>query len=239
MSQGTDIDSIKTVNEKPVRNTKFITAAYNIVGIIAGVIALFYNKTNGAVILLMYPFLGIAIILLSRGAIKLNSSDRPRILTSIYLGVLFPIMFMALMSYENYTLLQTGHFWLPFALISIVMMAAFYKASINPLIAISKVDLVFMLLMALAYGYGSTGQINCAFDPSRPQIYNAAVLGLREHRGRSTTDYATLTPWGPRQQVKEEEIDGWLYEHIKVGDTVQVNLRQGLLHIPWFVVTKN
>ena len=36
MSQGTDIDSIKTINEKPVKNTKFITAAYNIVGIIGG-----------------------------------------------------------------------------------------------------------------------------------------------------------------------------------------------------------
>ncbi len=242
MSQGTDIDSIKSFNEKPVKNAKFITAAYNIVGIIGGLIALFYNlynKTNNAVALLMYPLLGIAIILLSKGTIKLSSNDKPRIFTSIYLGILFPVMFMAFIAYDDYTFLQMNHFWLPFALIIVIVAAAFYKVSIDSLEGKSKGDIVFVILIALIYGYGGTCQINCAFDYSDTQVYNTTVLNKHAHHGRHDYYYLTLAPWGPEQQIKEVEDDGALYDQVKIGDTVKVNLKKGLLNIPWFIITKN
>ncbi|SDS26523.1 hypothetical protein SAMN05216490_0843 [Mucilaginibacter mallensis] len=240
MLQSTNLEIPESDKEKPANKAKYITAAYNVIGIIVGLIGLFSDKDkNGLIALLMYPILGIVLVLFGKGGIKLISDDKSRIYGSINIGFLITSLFVFLKSLDDYTLFQTTNLWLPFIIISIIILSALYIVGINPFVGKIRIDAIFITAIGLMYAYGSTRQINCAFDYSYPKSYNAIILGHREHRGKHDAWYLTLTPWGPMPQVREEEIDGWLYDHTSIGDTVKVNFKQGLLHIPWFVVTKN
>jgi hypothetical protein len=240
MPQSTELHLFENGEKEPSKNSRLITAAYNIIGIAVGIIGLFsITNKNGLIALILYPLLGIVLALLGKGEIKFISDDKSRIYGSIYIGFLTTSLFVFLKSLNDYSLFQTTNLWLPFIVISAIMFSAFYMVGINPFKGKIRIDIVFVLIISLIYAYGSTREINCAFDNSDPQIYNATILGHREHIGRHNSWYLTLSPWGPMKQIKEEEIDGWLYDHTSIGDTVKVNFKQGLLHIPWFIVTKN
>jgi hypothetical protein len=101
---------------------------------------------------------------------------------------------------------------------------------------------IAMILTALTYGFGSTLQLNRIFDPARPKVYNVAILDSREYIENNKTGIVksyslTVSPWGPRHEAESVKVPGSLYRRTQKGDTVQVHLGEGLLHIPWFVVT--
>ena len=240
MSQVTNLESNENDKSESSKTGKFITGAYNICGFIIGFFALFTpDNRNCLIILLMYPLLGIIIVLLGKGFVKFISNDKSRLYGNVALGFIITSIFLTFKSWDDYTLYQTANIWLPFIFISVIILVGIYFASANPLIAKIRIDFIFMIIFGLVYAYGCTREINCSFDYSEAKIYKATVLGQREHSGKHNSWYLTLTPWGPMQYVKEEEIDGYLYDHVKIGDTVNVNFKQGLLNIPWFVVTKN
>jgi hypothetical protein len=155
------------------------------------------------------------------------------------LGFIITSIFLVFKSTDDYTLYQNTNLWLPFIVISLIVLTGLFFSGGNPFIGKIRIDIFFIIIIGLAYAYGFTREINCAFDYSDAKVYEATVLGRREYTGRHDSWYLTLTPWGPRQYIKEEEIDGYLYDHVKIGDTVKVNFKQGLLNVPWFVVTKN
>jgi hypothetical protein len=239
MSQSTNLEFTENTNGQPPKSDRLITATYNIIGIGVGLFGLFSENKNGIIALLMYPLLGIAVVLLGKGRIKFISDDKSRIFGSINIGFLFTSLFLVFKSADDYTIFQTPHIWLPFVIISLTIASALYMAGVNPFASKSRTDAIIVLIIGLIYSYGSTRQINCAFDYSTPQIYNAVIIDHREHTGRHSAYYLTLTAWGSVQQVNEQEVDGWLYDNVKIGDTVKVNFRQGLLKAPWFVITKN
>jgi len=241
MAQITNSQLPENGNEESSKRARLITAAYNIIGIAVGIAGLFSATTNYALMaLIFYPLSGIVIVLFGKGEIKFISDDKSRIYGSINLGFLITSLFVLFKSVDDYTLYQTDKLWLPFIIVGAIILAALYQAGINPFEAKKRAGAIFTLIIGLIYAYGSTKEINCAFDNSNSQIYNATILAHREHRARrSSSWYLTLSPWGPMQEVNEEEIDGWLYDHTAIGDTVKVSFKQGLLHIPWFVVTKN
>jgi len=88
------------------------------------------------------------------------------------------------------------------------------------------------------YGFASTLQINCALDIFPGQIYKVAVLDERIiSSGRRNSYYLKLSAWGPTETGKEVEVRRRVYDRVDVGDSVNVVFKQGLLHIPWFIVT--
>lgn len=241
MSKATNLDSIENDKSEPSKTGKFATATYNIGGFIVGFLALFSQSNRcWLIILLMYPLIGIVMAIFGKGFVKFISNDKSRLYGNISLGFIITSIFLVLQSSDDYTLYQNDDIWVPAIFVGVVILVGIYFAGANPSIAKIKIDLIFMMLIGLLYSYGSTREINCAFDYSQAKIYKSTVLGQREHRGRRHDSYyLTLTPWGPIQHVKEEAIDGYLYDRVKIGDTVKVNFRRGLLNIPWYVVTKN
>ena len=97
---------------------------------------------------------------------------------------------------------------------------------------------IFMGVVALLYGFGAVREVNCGFDGSRPQVYSARVLDHRVQGGRGKSYYLTLGRWGPVREEKEVEIQREVYHAVQIDDTVRVELMDGVLGIPWVVVTK-
>lgn len=216
---------------------KNIAIGYNVVGLLLGFVLIFSNDKRIVLLLLAYPLIGIALMIFSKGMIKFTSSSKRSVNGYILLGVSLPSFMLLIKSLGEYTLFRYDHFWLPVVLTSTVLFALYYIPGINRSMKFIRTQTSVMAVFALLYGFGSIRQVNCAFDHSTPRIYEATVLRHRVSRGKTTSYFLTLGPWGPDGE-REVDVHRSLYDAVGVGSTVSVRLSEGLLHIPWFVVTK-
>jgi hypothetical protein len=97
-------------------------------------------------------------------------------------------------------------------------------------------SLVFNICL---YSYAGTYGVNCVFDNSKPTVYNAQVLEktISESR-RMTRYYVTVTPWGHHYDKEQISISKEHYEDIEIGQSVKIDVKQGLFHIPWYYVER-
>lgn len=95
-------------------------------------------------------------------------------------------------------------------------------------------SLVFNLVL---YSCSATYGINCIYDSSKPQVYDARVIKKYISRGRRHTSYyLVVTPWGHHYDPEKISIAPGRYANINVGETVKIDLMKGLFHIPWYYV---
>ena len=47
-----------------------------------------------------------------------------------------------------------------------------------------------------------------------------------------------LTPWGDSYDYKQVKVDQAFYNSVEIDDTLQVIEHPGLLHIPWYTISK-
>ena len=97
-----------------------------------------------------------------------------------------------------------------------------------------------LLFNILLYSYAGTYGVNCVFDSSEPTAYDVEVVHKREKKGRrgSRTYYIEVTPWGHRYDKEEIRISSAEYEDIEIGETIEIDLKEGLLGIPWFYIER-
>jgi hypothetical protein len=98
-----------------------------------------------------------------------------------------------------------------------------------------------LLFNVLLYSYAGTYAANCVYDHSEPSVYQAEVIGKSiETSGRGGKSYyVTVTPWGHRSDLEGISVSRVQYEKIQIGQTVNIDLKQGLLNIPWFYIEQN
>lgn len=217
---------------------KGVALAYNICGAGLGITLVFFNNMLSTIVLLALPIVGVVIMLFSKGGIKFVSDSNRSSYPYIGPGAAISGFALFIKSLYEYTLFRFNPLWLPAFIISGILLALFYFPGINRSVRPVWGQALLMAVLALVYGFGAARQLNCAFDNSRQVIYDATVLSHRVYRGKRTFHYLTLSPWGPRADAQEEEVNKGLYNHVAIGDTVEVNFRQGLFHIPWFIVTE-
>ena len=237
--QNTDLGFTEEDRAAKLKKVKEITVLYNLVGLVVGFGAIFFDNTKPIVILLMcYPLLGVILMAFSKGLMKFLSNNKRSVYGFTLLGVILPGFILFIKSLSEYSLLTNDHLWLPLILMAAIIFTCLYLTGINRSVESVKGQIIVMLFAAFIYGFGSVRQINCTFDNTEPQIYNAVVLGHSISHGKSTSYFFTLSPWGPIQEQKQVEVSRHLYQDTYVGDTVKMNYRPGLLNIPWFVITK-
>jgi hypothetical protein len=94
-------------------------------------------------------------------------------------------------------------------------------------------------LTAILYSYGAIVQANTLFDSSKPQIFEANVVGKRSYGSALHTAwwyYLRLSAWGPRREVNDLFVPSALYHSVLPGQKVCVSVYPGALKIHWFSV---
>jgi len=238
MSRETNLELNTDDNDKPSAFVKNVTAAYNIVGVMLSLYILFSEGKNNIIVLLPYPLIAIVLVLISKRAVKLISDNNNRIYGSLTFGFLFSTLIILFKSWD-YTIFKNENVWLPVIITCVVIFILLYKIGINPLNGRKIFETILTYIIVVIYAYGVIREANSIFDKSNPQIYRVVVLDKRAHHGSKSDSYHfTLSTWGPMQTIKEEEVDGYLFDHTKIGDTINVNFSQGLLDIPWYAISK-
>jgi hypothetical protein len=210
------------------------------------VLTLVLNASKTVLVLILaYPLVGILLMLSGRGLIKFQSDRQRCIYAFVLFGISVPGLALLIKSAANDNVLDNTHLWAPALGLSLLLFVLIYVTGLNRSTGRLRVQLITMILTALLYGFGSALQVNWIFDPARPVIYNATILNSRvETRSnnrisgdRDKAYYLIISPWGPGHEAKEVSVPGSLFLQSQKGDTVQVQVGQGLLHIPWFAVT--
>lgn len=88
------------------------------------------------------------------------------------------------------------------------------------------------------YSYAGTYGANCVYDTSEPKVYQAEVVGKRISKGRrgSRTYYVQVTPWGHHYDKEEISVPSSQYNDISIGQTIKIDLKEGLFNIPWYYI---
>lgn len=116
--------------------------------------------------------------------------------------------------------------------IAAVLTAALYLTARNSFTVPGTV--IAFLVVSGFYGYGLTSVADTLADPSTPQPYAAQVVGKHISRGRSTSYYLDLAPWGPIQTPNRLSVPSAIYRKTVQGDQVCLELHPGTLHVEWY-----
>jgi hypothetical protein len=239
LKQDERLGSTEAERQKYLAKTKDIAIAYNIWGGVTAIALLFIKGAVASLLLIAWPALGIILMLKSRGTVKYVSDSNTSGYSQIMLGTALPCIFIMMKSLFEYTLFQYGRLWLPGLGISTVMFVVLYVPGINRSMPQIRAQIIMMAIPALLYGFGSARLINCALDAHKPSVFTAIVLDREIQHGKSVTYYLQLSPWGTGQDERKVEVERDFYRSVADGDTVRVNLKPGLLHVPWYYVSKN
>jgi hypothetical protein len=222
---------------KYLQRSKDIAIAYNIWGFIAGFVLAFVKGAISSVLLMALPILGIVLILSTRVTVKFVSSSAVSPYPFVMPGVIFCSVAILGKSAIEYTLLGYGPLVAPGLAVAAILFVLLYVFGRNSTIRSVWSQIIIMGITALFYGMGSVKLINCCLDPHKPIVYSAVVLGHDIRHGRHVSYFLKLSPWGPRQHEQEVEVDHGFYNNFSDGDSVNVNLKPGLIHIPWYYLT--
>ncbi len=88
------------------------------------------------------------------------------------------------------------------------------------------------------YSFAGTYGANCVYDHSEPTVYEAEVVDKRISTGSKgrKTYYVKVTPWGHHYDKEEISVGSSQYERIQVGQSVKIDLKEGLFNIPWYYI---
>lgn len=95
-----------------------------------------------------------------------------------------------------------------------------------------------LIFNVFIYSYAGTYGANCVYDKSDPIVYDAKVVDKRISKGRKgrKTYYVKVTPWGHHYDKEEISVASSQYDEIHIGQTVKIDLKEGLFNIPWYYI---
>jgi len=95
-------------------------------------------------------------------------------------------------------------------------------------------SLIAVLFFAAIYGYSLALVADAVADSAPGQIYATQVIRKHVSRGRSTTWYLDLAPWGPLEQPNKIKVSSSMYANTPIGDEVCLALHPGAFHVSWY-----
>jgi hypothetical protein len=117
-------------------------------------------------------------------------------------------------------------------IVALVYIAAFFNSARgnNPIAA----TVIGLLFVALSYSLGLAIEADTLLDGVQATNYTVQVTGKHIHRGKSTTYYLDLAPWGPLEEPNQIRVVSRIYNDIQQGDQICLALHPGRLHSPWY-----
>jgi hypothetical protein len=172
------------------------------------------------------------LLLCNRGVYAVDSG-RNEATPSLGLTLFGPGMALALRMFLDTNLLP-GQLSIVFAVAGAAVLTYLLAQADDGRRRSGVIGLAFLLQMPLAWGLAVYA--NTALDRSQSQTFQSRVLKKFVERNKVTTYELTLSPWGPQQEVARSSVPRAVYDQVKLGGEVRVQLRAGSLGMPWFEI---
>lgn len=93
-----------------------------------------------------------------------------------------------------------------------------------------------VIINIFIYSYAATYGINCVYDDSEPKVYPAEIIGKSIHRSKHTSYHLKVEAWGTHHDPEDITVSRSQYEKTEIGQTVNIDYKEGLLNIPWYYI---
>lgn len=223
--------------EQKFNNARKYSIAYSIGGTVLffGSMILHRRMDLLSYVLLIYPLAGVLLMSLSNGLIRLFAK-KSSAYSSIFTGLLFPSVALIIQATVDSEILSYDNAWVPSLLIGFGMIIALYFAGLKKTNESIVGQIIITIIIAAAYGFGSTMQINSVFDQSKPQVFKTTVIDHHVTHGKSTTYHLILGEWGEHHKEDNISVSSSFYDQVQVGSQLKVDLKKGVFNIPWYYV---
>lgn len=228
------LGATKEERQAKIAQSKWMGWSYMGIGMFVGFVCIPFDKKPAVVIILiLYPLAGILLMALSKGLIKFISNSSRSVYSFTVLGLFMPAFVLCLTGSLGYDIYDFHNTFLPAIVTCLAIAVLIYVTGFNKdMPAVGQA--IGMLLISAVYGFGCTIQINCQFDRSAPQSVHASVYDKHKNYNKREHYYLTLNPFSPGQDQKETEVSAGTYDKYNAGDNIEVELKPGLLNIPWY-----
>ncbi|BAU53058.1 hypothetical protein [Mucilaginibacter gotjawali] len=228
------LGATRAEREASITQSKWIGWSYMATGMFVGLMCIPFDRKPGVVIfLIVYPLLGILIMAMNKGLIKFISSTRRSVYSFTALGLFTPAFVLCLTGSLGYNIYDFHNALLPAIVICLATAVLIYITGFNKDMPKAG-QAIGMLLISAIYGFGCVVQVNCLFDHSSPQAVHTSVYDKHKNFNKREHYYLTLNPFSPGQEQKETEVSAGTYDKYNTGDHIEVELKKGLLNIPWY-----
>lgn len=221
-----------------LKQAKTTALVYNVAGSITALICIFADNRFSNLLLLGLPLAGIVLLFLLKGLIRFYTESSRSVHPAVFLGILFSSGSLLIHTIKQYSLLQVQPIWMPVAGITAIISGVLYIKGRNPTAGNVNGQLVLMLMAAFLLAVGSTRQLNCAYDQAPAKTYRALIQDKYIYKGKNTSYHLLLGAWGTQDSGTNVVISRRLYRQLAAGDSITVQLKPGLLQVPWYWVEK-
>lgn len=184
------------------------------------------------------PWIALVIYLTTKGLAKIYTEDNspyPSLgsLTFMMLAVL------GLRAVWDEEVMSYAHFWMPFAILSVVMFALFmchewkYRSRKFAFYAYACAVLFF----SVGYSHSVIVLYNDILDHSNPMVYRTVVKDKYISGGKTRTHNLILAPWGEQTEDETTNVSRSLYNKVNEGDTVSVKVYGGRFGLPYYYIS--
>ncbi|MDJ1467646.1 hypothetical protein QNI19_12355 [Cytophagaceae bacterium DM2B3-1] len=222
--------------ERTLKNAKRISLIVNLLSLLVAMWVIIMPEPYVMLITLSMPIVVIGVILYYKGIIRVTSTKDSGY-PFIGLGVLFPGLGLIVRCMMDFTIFSYSNVWLLSFIITILLFVVVLVGSILRYRPINYTDIIASFLFLCIYGFGATLTLNCLYDISTPETYKVQVLDKSVTEGKNTSYYLTLAPWEKQPEIDFISVDIAMYKRVKKEDKVTIYYKQGLLGIPWLIVT--
>ena len=191
---------------------------------------------------IILPVIGLFLVFRSKGLIKIidvENSSYPSLSTTFSIP---PIALMIRVLYD-YDVLEYSNVWLYTLLLTPIILLMILKGTKGEFQVKNKLEgIIIYPFLAITIGlftFFSSITINCTFDESTPEKFEAIVIEKEVSKSNKggTRYLLTLGPWGTVTEETEVSVSKSQFERIEDGSSINVNLKKGFLEIPWIYVS--
>ncbi len=230
----------RDIREVKLLNARKISRIINWLGGISFVWTLFYPEPYDLAVLsaLVIPIIALISVKLSGGLIRIDKKNGSAYPSTIY-AFIFPSLGLMVRSLFDYDIFDYSNVWLKAVLVTVAFLFILLVKQ-KEITFKKKQDFLTvssMMMLLFAYGFGAVIYLNCNLDKSEPQHYSATILDKRISTGKHTSYYLKLTAWGQQKEIDEVSVGKGLYNRVEINNEINIYFRNGLLEIPWFIVT--
>lgn len=188
---------------------------------------------------IVFPILCVLVLKYFNGLIRIDER-KDTAYPTIFWAIFASSMGLCLRGLLDYNIFDYSKIWVPSILVALAYIAVL--AIGNKEFSFNKAKdywtiIVFSILI-FGYGYGAVTTLNCMYDESEPETFDATILSKRISSGKSTTYYLELTPWGKQKEIDEVSVSKDLYNKLEKNSRVTIYFMKGRFDIPWFEVTE-
>lgn len=188
---------------------------------------------------IVFPLICVIALKYFNGLIRIDER-KDTAYPTIFWAIFATSMGLCLRGLLDYNIFDYSKIWTPSILVALTYIAVLTIGNKEFKLNKAKDYLTILGFSIFIYGYayGAVITLNCIYDKSEPETYNASILSKRISSGKSTTYYLELTPWGRQKKIDEVSVSKDLYNRLDKNDKVNIYFMKGQFDIPWFEVTE-